>query len=431
VTDIARPRRVPRADERARGVVVAVAVALGIIFSLLWAGIGTRDLPGDLILYFDYANYVDDGKLPYRDVQVEYPPLAIAPILLAFYGGGGATFGGFEAAFALEMCLLAIAGGWLVWRMLERALPDTSERERRWRLGGYVVAWPLLGQIVTTRFDPLPAVLTIAAVALWLDRRERAAWAVLAIGVATKLFPLVVAPIFAIDLLARRGWRAACSGGLFFSAACVIGFLPGLLLSPDGLRRALTYHSERGIQLESLYASGLLLLNKLTGFAVSTDFVFGGYEAISAWTDELKPLSVLTQLTLLGLLYIMFAWLRTPAEIESTTAAWLVIIGTTLALTTFIISGKVFSPQYLIWLMPFVPLIPGRAGRRAIGVFLLALLLTQVIFPYAYDTLRFHEPIGVALLLARNALMLALAALLLEALLSAGNTRVRPGSSIP
>jgi len=395
-----------------------LGLSLSVVFLMLWAGIGTRDLPGDLILYFDYANYVNDGTMPYREFQMEYPPLAMVPILLAFYAAGAGSFNAFEAAFALEMLLLALVGGWLVWRLLERVLPEISERERHWRLAAYVAAWPLLGQIVTTRFDPLPTVLTVAAIALWLDRRERSAWVVLAIGVAVKLFPVVVAPLFAIDLLARRGWLASLKSGAFFCAACIVGFLPGLLLSPSGLRRALTYHSERGTQVESLYANGLLLLNQMTGFAVDTAHAFGSFEAISAWTDELKPISALLQIAALAMIYVTFFWLRTRPGVDVTGWRGQILIASTLVLTAFIVAGKVFSPQYLIWLMPLIPLLPGRSGRAAIGVFLCALLLTQLLFPYAYDALLDRQTIGIALLTARNALMLALIGLLVESLMS-------------
>jgi hypothetical protein len=410
------PRRRTRDGETPRQLSAPwlAALALAIIFLLLWAGIGTRDLPGDLILYFDYANYVDDGLLPYRDVRIEYPPLALIPILLPFFSGTGA-FISFEAAFAAEMAALAIAGGWLIWRLMARLMPDASARERHWRMVAYVAAWPLLGQIVTTRFDALPTVLTIAAVALWIERRERAAWIILALGVGVKLFPVVIAPLFAIDLLVRRGPRAAVTGGLTFMAACVAAFLPGLLLSPDGLRHALTYHADRGMQLESVYANGLLVVNKLTGFAVGTDHVFGGFEAISAWTDELKPISALVQLAALGGVYLLYTIYRQGCE-QDPSSDELLIVGATLALVAFIVAGKVFSPQYLIWLMPFIPLLPVRIARDAVIVFFAALVLTQIIYPYTYESLIDRAPFAIGLLTARNAMMLALIALLIEGL---------------
>ncbi|MGH9176608.1 MAG: glycosyltransferase 87 family protein, partial [Vicinamibacterales bacterium] len=347
----------------------------------------------------------------YRDVRAEYPPLAFVPILTAFYISDtlGGFFDGFEAVFAIEMYLLALAGGMTAWSIGRRVMPAAHERELGRRLVVYVAGFLLLGQVVTTRFDLVPAVLMAGALACWLRRREGFGWALLAAGVATKLFPVVLAPLFAIDLLARRGWLAALRGGLIFLGWCVVGFLPGLLASPDGLREALTYHSERGTQIEGAWANSLLILNHLTGLQVGTDNVFGAFEAISSWTDELKVISVLAQVVALGVVYLTFAWLAGQARSETEWARSL-LLASLLALAAFIIFGKVFSPQYLIWLMPLAVVVPGRHGRWALVLFLGTLALSQAIFPYAYDALRDRTGPAVLLLTARNLTFIAFAA---------------------
>jgi uncharacterized membrane protein len=241
---------------------------------------------------------------------------------------------------------------------------------------------------------------------------------VLGAGIAAKLFPVILAPLFLIDLLARRGYRAALTGGLQLAGWCLVWFLPALLASPDGLRRALTYHGQRGMQIESLYANGLLLVNHTTGFRVGTDNVFGAFEAISAWTDELKVISVFVQVLAVCAVYILYAWQSsfTPDPAGATGWAHRLALAATLTVAVFIATGKVFSPQYLIWLMPLVVILPGLTGRRAIAAFLGVLLLTQILFPYAYDTLLDREWLGILLLTARNLLYLALVALLASAL---------------
>jgi hypothetical protein len=57
----------------------------------------------------------------------------------------------------------------------------------------------------------------------------------------------------------------------------------------------------------------------------------------------------------------------------------------------FIAFGKVLSPQFLIWLLPLVPLVRGRRGLAASGVLALALLLTQLWFPYRYWDLALRQ----------------------------------------
>jgi hypothetical protein len=44
----------------------------------------------------------------------------------------------------------------------------------------------------------------------------------------------------------------------------------------------------------------------------------------------------------------------------------------------------VLSPQFLIWLIPLVPLVPGRRGFAAVALLTTSLLLTQVWFPQRY-----------------------------------------------
>jgi hypothetical protein len=81
------------------------------------------------------------------------------------------------------------------------------------------------------------------------------------------------------------------------------------------------------------------------------------------------------------------------------------------AVCAFIAFGKVLSPQFLLWLIPLVPLVRGRRGLAATGLLTVALVLTQVWFPRRYwdyvDAFR-----GADAVLARNLALVALLAVL-------------------
>ena len=80
----------------------------------------------------------------------------------------------------------------------------------------------------------------------------------------------------------------------------------------------------------------------------------------------------------------------------------------------FVALGKVLSPQFLIWLVPLVPLVRGRRGLWASVLLGIAVVLTQLWFPFRYFRLALDFEAGLSwLLLARDLTLVALVAVLL------------------
>ena len=71
------------------------------------------------------------------------------------------------------------------------------------------------------------------------------------------------------------------------------------------------------------------------------------------------------------------------------------------------------SPQFLIWLIPVIPLVVGRRGLTASALLAAALVLTQLWFPYRYWdlALRFGA-LESWLVLVRDLLLVGLMAVL-------------------
>ena len=97
---------------------------------------------------------------------------------------------------------------------------------------------------------------------------------------------------------------------------------------------------------------------------------------------------------------------------------------TTLVLLWVLITSKALSPQYMVWLLPVMPLLPLRHAALLLG----ACALTSVLFPWQYWGLVRLEWPAVLLLNARNALLLVTATLLLREY-SPGRVRWAPTAS--
>jgi hypothetical protein len=93
-------------------------------------------------------------------------------------------------------------------------------------------------------------------------------------------------------------------------------------------------------------------------------------------------------------------------------------------LCVFIAFGKVLSPQFLIWLIPVVPLVRGRRGLGAGALLAVALVLTQIWFPFRYYRLSLDFEAGLSwVLLARDLTLVALVAVLVVSLRRTTATR--------
>jgi hypothetical protein len=83
------------------------------------------------------------------------------------------------------------------------------------------------------------------------------------------------------------------------------------------------------------------------------------WSSITEWTPQLAPLAFPLQAA--AILTVCCVFVRRGME-EGVRFAGSVILA-------FIVTGKVFSPQYLIWLIPFIAVLEGPVARRGCWLF--------------------------------------------------------------
>jgi hypothetical protein len=352
-----------------------------------------REGSNDLSLYRQAGESILRGEVPYRDFFIEYPPGSLpAFVPPALFSASQASY---INLFSLEMALT------LVVTLLLTALGAR-------RLGGsgtwilpaatFVLAALLLYPVAVTRYDAVVA-LTLGLAVFFATLGGRyllLAYASLGLGTAAKFVPLLaVLPL----ALTRRGVARGCG---VFLAVVALFFVPFALLGGRGLLQSFAYQAERGLQVESLAASVLMFLHS----AESIAFEHGAFEVRGEGAGLATSLTPILTLLLLAVTGFAMWWeFRRCGGLEVGAfprhAAALIL--------AFMLGSRVLSPQYLIWLLPLVPLSAGGlVGTIICVLFLAACFTTTLVFPIHYaDLLSFRYP-GPELLVARNLLLVTL-----------------------
>jgi hypothetical protein len=295
-----------------------------------------------------------------------------------------------DAAFAV---LLAVLGG----------------GRRRAAVAVWVLAVPLLGATAYARFDLVPGVLAGAALLMW-PRRPGLAAAAGAVATGLKLWPALVLPALAAPAVTRRVVTVvvAVVGGLLATMSLVAA-------GWDRLVSPLTWQAERGLQIESVAASPAMVAWALAPDRYALGFAeHNAYEVAGPGVGELLAFSETVSLLLLaGLVWMWFLAFRRGRDLGPDAVVWLALA----AVAAFVVTSKVLSPQYLLWLLPLAAAAVAVSGERSVRLWTALLLVatasTQLVFPELYGNLTVdgaHRGWTVLVLVVRNALLVWLTA---------------------
>jgi glycosyl transferase family 87 len=384
-----------------RAVVFALLLLTAGWAATLWIAPWSDERVNDLFVYRVFTEPVLDGALPYRDVFLEYPPLAAPAIGLPGLVGTGEEV--FRAAYAGWTLLLAAAIVLLCGALAAR----TSGTARRALIAAALMPF-LCGALVRTHFDLAPVVLLLGALLLLVAGRPRVGMAVLGLAAMTKGFPLVAAPVALVWLATRVDRRTLLQSAAALLAALALPAAAAVAISPSGAWEAVEYHLERPVQVESLPASGVLLVDQLGA---------GEAESVKSHrSDGLEhPAGDALTLVCLGLMLSLIVIAAARAGGDSRQ----LVLASLTAVAAFATLGKVLSPQYMLWLLPLGALAFAWRLHALAAATAAAAVLTQIEFPARYFDLVDREPFPIAIVAARNLVLLAVLVLALRALRAA------------
>jgi hypothetical protein len=366
---------------------------------------------GDVELYMKYAAAIVGGSTPYRDVQVEYPPLAMVPMVVPWLAAsllGPVTLDQYKWAFAGWEALLVLALGFVLLRIARLgalAVPGHDPGPAVGARLSILVAGAALA--IAWRFDLFPALLLAIAVWATLANRPVAAGVALGLGVLAKLYPIAAGPALALAWFAPRDDARLVRFGAATAVTIALGIAPFLLLAGTDSLTFLAYQSLRGLQIESIGGGLVVLMGLVQGTPIPTD---APYKAIEVVGPAARPwLTVLPLATIAG--FALLAWLgwrraRDEVRVDGRVAPATLVAMATAAVLLVLVTNKVFSIQYVVWLVPFAVLLPGRQFWLAAAI----VALTIPIHPLLYEQLIRQEALPVLILNLRNALVIALTA---------------------
>jgi hypothetical protein len=213
----------------------------------------------------------------------------------------------------------------------------------------------------------------------------------------------VLAPIGLAHVWRTRGRSEAIRCGLVFLATVVVVFAPFVALAPGGVLHSVTRQTNRPLQIESLGSAVLLALHHLGGLGSLHESTSHGSQNLAG--PGVRVVAALsTGLQLAAIVAVWLLYRRGRLGLFAASAA---------AVTAFVAFGKVLSPQFLIWLVPLVPLVAGRRGLAACALLLAAMVLTQIWFPSRYWAFaRGFREWEAWVVLARDLVLVALFAVL-------------------
>jgi Glycosyltransferase family 87 len=366
-----------------------------------------RFVVGDVFYYYRKINSL--FGLGLDQTLFEYPT-PVVWILWLPYGASLGSRVGYLVAFVIFMLALDALFTYALWR--------SGRRRHDTAIDFWLIFVPLIGPLSYLRFDMLPAVLAGGAL-LAARHKPWVTGALTGLGAAIKLWPALLIGAFMSYRPDRR------SAGIAFvvvgSGLALISLIFGgwsRLISP------LTWQSDRGLQVESIWATPLMLARAVRPDYWIVDISrYQAYEIFGAGVDAWVMISNVA--TLLGLALIILFTIRAFRHDGSTPVAIGFVIVAIVAI--MIITNKTLSPQYLLWLGgPMAALLAFRphampdeqpAINRMAGQLLILALLTQLVYPLFYNSyLGWHGQVMIIISTVVTAIRnLALVAFTVEA----------------
>lgn len=317
-----------------------------------WSGLGqyTHFCYTDVMALYGAPGGLSQGGVPYLDYALEYP--VVTGAFMSLVGlpvhAVGARTGISEFTWFYDLTALALG----VCAVAAVAMILSLRRRRPWDAAMFALS-PALLLTATVNWDLLAIALAVGGMVAWARRYPVLAGGLLGLGAAAKLWPgFLFLPLIFLGLRAgqnRPVWRSVGTGIGTWFAVNVPVMLADYLRNGniDNWLRFLQLNTERAVDWGTFWYVGRYLDQALGSGQ-------GPFEWLAAHVDpHLNWLSY----GLFALACAGIGWLALRAPRRPRFAALAL-----LTVAAFLLFSKVWSQQFVLWLLPLVVLARPRWG---------------------------------------------------------------------
>lgn len=325
-----------------------VAILATISLVILFLYVELLDNWSDLNNYYLNASEVLQGLMPYSQTKFEYPPLSLLFMIVPC--GMSWNKESFFVFYVLLACLFFFISVHFIYKIVDKYC------EEKWQAGALVLCLIVFGSFfIITRNDIFPATVVLIGVWLYLNKKYVPAFVLIAIATMIKLYPGIFILAMVLPLIVNHEWKICFKSILSVATVCLLVELPFLIADPATAFAYLGYHSERGIQIESVIGSVFLVYQMIVPSDIyvmldhGSDTIFGfAPNVVAPW---MNPILYAALLIFIAIMFIRCRHLKKSTEdlLYLSTMVMLAL------LLIFIMFSKVYSAQYVIWIALMIP----------------------------------------------------------------------------
>jgi uncharacterized membrane protein len=298
--------------------------------------------------------YDDDAEIRAKYEVMEYPPgisyWAIGTAYVTHWLTGSPAVDDPERDRVKEGTLYVAvnAVGLAIVALLSTALLAGVNRRRPWDAAGFALA-PALAAASLVNWDLLAVVFVAGALWAWARDRPVLTGVMIGLGTAVKLFPLLLLGGVFVLCLRRRQWARMVAVTSAAVLAWVVANAPALLTGPAQWKVFWSFNSERTVDFGSVWFFLQQGPFADTRVVPATDTAASFTERV----DHHFTAATINQASwiflLVWCLVVLLIGLKAPKAPRLAQLGFLVVAG-------FLLVNKVYSPQYVLWLLPLAVL---------------------------------------------------------------------------